>query len=99
MFCLKRRCNLFGKVKTIIYCSWVPQFFYVSNAGKEKQENVASSTLLMKLISMNSVHATLFINELISMNSVACYTVPVEPVPTGSDPVQSSKCIEPGLTQ
>jgi hypothetical protein len=32
----------------------------VANAGKEKQENAASFTLLMKLISINSVHATLY---------------------------------------
>jgi len=50
---------MFGKVKTILYCSWVSQYFCVPNTGKEKQENVASSALLMKLISINNVHATL----------------------------------------
>jgi len=56
----------------------------------------------MKLISMNSVHATLLSavhDELIRMNSVTCYTIPVGAVPAGSAPVQSSKYIEPGLTQ
>jgi len=76
---------------------------------KRSKKNVVSSAPLMKLISMNSVyatllseqcssHATLFMNELISMNNVTCYTIPVGAVPAESAPVQSSKCIEPGLT-
>ena len=32
VFCLKCRCNLFGKGKNTVYCLWVPRCFCVRNA-------------------------------------------------------------------
>jgi len=47
VFCLKRRCNLFGKGKNTAYCLWEPHVFVSETQGKEKQQNAASCALIM----------------------------------------------------
>jgi len=57
-FCLKRRCNLFGK-KNTFYCVWAPCFFASESQEKKKQHFTALWTLFtLNLISMNSVAHT-----------------------------------------
>ena len=41
MFCLKRRRNMFGNEKNIVYCSWGPLKFAFVTQGKTKRTGAA----------------------------------------------------------